>query len=452
MSINPTLNRQTSDEFQPINPIALWILRVASVVAICLTAYLTFKSWRGGVVVGCDVGGMFDCQYVLSSKWAWWLGIPVSILGLLTYTMIFAFSWPVAARKGQRFQFIAWCAILVFALAAAGAALWFLFLQVYKLHTFCRYCMATHACGIAIGALMIWQFRRANPSLWLNRLRSPTEAPTATDAGVDGQSSVSNTAIFLTLSSLALIGLAVVAGGQILFPPSTLFVRIDWESGDDAPNGSASGNIIEGNASSTRAGGNPHIRTFAGNRVTLDISAQPMVGNPQADYVLVFGLSYLCEHCRRMHRSLDAARQRYGDQLAFVVCPIGAEKECNWLAKPNDSRLNWSCDFARAALAVWRTSPDKFAEFHEWAMGSEDFRSNFEVQRFADELVGTDVSQIVENDATIDQMLKGNVQLAVILARSVPFLAFSRGVFHGVPESDEALFTALEQQLGIKPE
>lgn len=63
-----------------------------------------------------------------------------------------------------------------------------------------------------------------------------------------------------------------------------------------------------------------------------------------------------------------------------------------------------------------------------------------------------DVWQIAENDATIDPMLTGNVRLAVTLGPKVPFLTFSRSVFQRVPESDKTLFTALDQQLGIKPE
>ena len=70
-----------------------WVhpVRILLVSAAIITIYLALATLsQSGNVPGC--GPDSGCDKVLNSKWAYWLGIPVSLPGLGLYAVFFALS------------------------------------------------------------------------------------------------------------------------------------------------------------------------------------------------------------------------------------------------------------------------------------------------------------------------------------------------------------------------
>ena len=82
---------------------SIWLLMVVlSITALVISGYLTFQSLvTGSQPLGCGAGS--GCAEVLASKWARWLGLPVSGLATLVYlvTAITLFALPCGNASRQ---------------------------------------------------------------------------------------------------------------------------------------------------------------------------------------------------------------------------------------------------------------------------------------------------------------------------------------------------------------
>lgn len=65
-----------------VDPSPLWV-KVLWVVSLLVSAYLTWEHYAADAVLVCPEGEFINCASVTTSPWAYLLGIPVALLGLL---------------------------------------------------------------------------------------------------------------------------------------------------------------------------------------------------------------------------------------------------------------------------------------------------------------------------------------------------------------------------------
>ena len=112
--------------------------------------YLTVMNLAGETAV---CGGSPDCFKVLGSPYARVAGIPVAGLGMLAYFS--AFSFAIFAAFGYSRARVFFATIVWMMLAAT---IWFLYVQAFVLHAFCRYCLFSAALIFLLAGLAV-----ANP-------------------------------------------------------------------------------------------------------------------------------------------------------------------------------------------------------------------------------------------------------------------------------------------------
>ncbi len=126
------------------------VYTVAAVLALLGLAdalYLTILHVTGQSAA---CGGSAACSQVLASKYAHLGPIPVAGLGLLAYFTAFscavlsAFSY-LRARTG----FAAMVAVMFL------GTLWFLYLQAFVLHAYCRYCLFSAAITFLLAGIAV---------------------------------------------------------------------------------------------------------------------------------------------------------------------------------------------------------------------------------------------------------------------------------------------------------
>jgi protein-disulfide isomerase len=290
-------------------------------LGLTLSAYLGWHFLMGGPVIGC--GGGSPCEQVLNSRWS-------TIGGIL----------PVSGLAEG-----AYLAMLVLVGAAAGSALWFIFVQKWLVGAFCPYCMATHITGLLLAALVIWQApRRFEDDSKDVAPKNPAPATGAVMAAPiqDVSRAVSRRiigplpAIGLTLVGVALAGIMAVS--QAVFTPAAVF-----RAGQAAEN----------------------------NLPALDPRAVPLIGSPDARYVVTLLFDYQCPHCQQLHSLLDEAVRRYHGKLAFALCPAPLNPQCNPYVSRETDEFRDSCDLAKIGLAVWVAKRDAFPDFDRWMYSPE---------------------------------------------------------------------------------
>ena len=99
--------------------------------------YLTVQSLTGETAICAGSSGCFE---VLGSHYAKIGGIPVAAFGALAYFAAFSFAIFTAfgSKRSRTFFSLTVCAMF-------AATLWFLFVQAFLLHAYCRYCLFSAA-------------------------------------------------------------------------------------------------------------------------------------------------------------------------------------------------------------------------------------------------------------------------------------------------------------------
>jgi len=118
-----------------------------SLVGLAEATYLTALFLSGETAV---CGGSADCFQVLGSSYAKIGPVPVSGLGALAYFGVFTFATFAGFGYARARQFFTWTVTAMFCMT-----LWLLFVQAFRIHAFCRYCLFSAALVFLLTGLVV---------------------------------------------------------------------------------------------------------------------------------------------------------------------------------------------------------------------------------------------------------------------------------------------------------
>lgn len=397
-----------------------------------LSGLLLYQSQTLDLLPGC--GGGSGCETVLSSKWSVWFGIPVSLPALGIYTAMFAAALMRDPQARHAQPPVEWVMVLC-AAAAIAAAMWFVTVQVAFVGALCKYCMATHAAGVAASVLCILA---AKPAL---RVRS------------------------LATAGAAALGLVVVLiGGQLIGEaPTAAGPRVTFA--DEMPAGApiAEPPLVAMNDpmavtprviqpapppdpappppdSSVATGTNAGSRkvSFYGGRFEIDTTAVPVIGDPYAPIVVAILYDYTCLHCRDTRKILENTREKYGDRLAILCLPTPLDSACNKLIPRTSPSNRYACELAQTSLALWKAAPQKWAGFDRRLYTEGDIRTTARTTIAAWELIGESALEAALKEGWADRQIAYNVRLYALCGKAagnsaLPMLVTERGIMNGTP-------------------
>jgi len=361
-------------------------------VALMLSSYLGWHYLTGSLVIGCGTGS--PCDQVLSGRWSSIGGVlPVSGLAAGAYLAMLAASFFIGPTTEASVRRLAWRAMLVLVGAAAGSAVWFFIVQKWIIGAFCPYCMATHITGILLAALVIW------------RASTQFDAPR------------------LVIGAFPAIGLAlagIMAACQISITPPAVFRG--GEAQDKLP--------------------------------VIDPHTVPLIGSPDAPYVVTLLFDYKCPRCQQLHFMLDEAVRRYHGKLAFALCPSPMNPQCNPYISREVEEFKGSCELAKIGLAVWVAKREAFPAFDRWMFSLESgdlwHSPSIEDSRAkAIELVGQAKFDAAQADPWIDRYLQTTVQIYGQTGTGVPKLVFGSRWVTPEPRDADDLVMILHGSLGV---
>jgi uncharacterized membrane protein len=101
-----------------------------------------------GATAAC--GGQAGCSEVLSSAYSKVGGIPVAMFGMAGYFTAFTFATFAGFDYGRARKFFALTVGVIFA-----ATLWFLYVQAFLLHSYCRFCLFSAAITFLLMGLVV---------------------------------------------------------------------------------------------------------------------------------------------------------------------------------------------------------------------------------------------------------------------------------------------------------
>jgi len=123
------------------------VAAIVSLAGLADATYLTVQALTGETL---SCGGSPDCFRVLGSSYAKVGGVPVALLGAVAYFGVFAFATFAAFGYGR-----ARTLLIPTVGAMFLATLWFLYVQAFVLHAYCRYCLFSAAITFLLAGLVI---------------------------------------------------------------------------------------------------------------------------------------------------------------------------------------------------------------------------------------------------------------------------------------------------------
>ena len=123
------------------------VAAIVALVGLADAIYLSVQAFTGETL---SCGGSPDCSRVLGSSYSKVGGIPVALLGAVAYFCAFAFA-TFAAFGYARARTVLFPIIGAMFLAT----LWFLYVQAFVLHAYCRYCLFSAAITFLLAGLVI---------------------------------------------------------------------------------------------------------------------------------------------------------------------------------------------------------------------------------------------------------------------------------------------------------
>jgi uncharacterized membrane protein/protein-disulfide isomerase len=444
-----------------------WITRLLAAAALGLSAYLLWASATLQPVVGCNAFEGADCDAVLASPWAKWLGVPVAAGGVVCYALALAGSFLAGSRGGAS----AWgWRLMEFATPLAiGAGLWFTGVQFVEVGSLCTWCLATHACGLAMAiAMLVWRNSAAVDGPRPVAISPIASAPAITHAA-EGPPSLGLPTV------LGLLGVIVLAGGQTMFAAPTVSeytaeISEQFDLGDTTaketaepveeaePEATATDEPAPSQESAKparRKGGSRTVSALNG-RLKFDTYKQAILGSPEAPHVVVEMMDYACPHCREFNEKLTEALRRFDGQIAVVVMPVPNEIACNPYVQKARKQSLGACYAAKLSLAVSKIAPEKFEAFHEWMLRGDSIPSRtsalIEARNHID---GDEISRaLVDEDGSLAARVKNYVDLSAAIAKQgrfgLPAQILGNKVVAGPPKTVDELCETWAEAFGLE--
>lgn len=103
----------------------------------------------------CDIGESFNCDLVNRSQYSTFHKVPVALLGIIGYLLVFSLA--TAYREKAETSFI----LAGASLAGLGFALYLTYIEGFVLHAWCILCLSSLALISTIATLSVWNAARA---------------------------------------------------------------------------------------------------------------------------------------------------------------------------------------------------------------------------------------------------------------------------------------------------
>jgi uncharacterized membrane protein len=423
----------------------LGIIRGLATVAFGISAYLLWASLTGSRLPGCGLES--SCDAVLHSRWAYWLGVPVSLGALVAYGTVLWASFRIAPPHANSERQKGWLVLIFMSLVVLGAAVWFVGLQALVIKAFCPYCMTAHSCGALMAVLVLSQAPLRRQSQKTQRL--------SLEVWVTQQA-------LGPIALAALVVLAVLVAGQVAYQPRT-FEQQPMQAGkgssvDPGPKAEKSNPVIsarqavpQANSPSNSVG---RILRLHGDVFQLDLGEVPVIGHTDAPYVMLSLFDYTCQYCRVLHQRLMETHRTLSNELAIVSLPVPLEMCCNSILKAPIAEHSNACTYAQLGLAVWRADRSKQEAFDDWIFSFARTPSTNEAREQAIRLIGSNALAKAIQDPWIDRQIQQNIRIyhtnyLRYRKGQLPQLIIGTNLFAGTFRTAHDLCRVLSEQLGL---
>jgi uncharacterized membrane protein len=121
-----------------------------SLLGLALASYLTYAHYTDARALVCSDKGTINCLKVTTSSYAVQHGVPLAVLGLVFFAVMLPLQVPASWARSDP---VLRRARLAVATLGAAAAVWLVWVELFRLDAVCLYCTGVHIVAVALFAL-----------------------------------------------------------------------------------------------------------------------------------------------------------------------------------------------------------------------------------------------------------------------------------------------------------
>ena len=125
-------------------PKPLWpglVGTLSSMVGLGVAGYLTYEHYTGSSSLACSTRGIVNCLEVTTSTYSKVAGVPVAVLGLIFFVVMFILQLPAMwNRPGSAIRRVR----MTWAVIGLGTVVYLLYTELFKIDAICLWCTAVH--------------------------------------------------------------------------------------------------------------------------------------------------------------------------------------------------------------------------------------------------------------------------------------------------------------------
>lgn len=139
--------------------IVLRVVLICSLIGAVIASYLTYEHFTLRDLGICPTGG---CEIVWNTDYALFLGVPVALIGLLGFIILFCLAYVRLYFPSNRFSDYLPSLLLLFAIAGAIFSLYLTFVEIFAIHAICDWCFVCFVLMIIMWSSIIYAVPKAS--------------------------------------------------------------------------------------------------------------------------------------------------------------------------------------------------------------------------------------------------------------------------------------------------
>ncbi|HZC72828.1 MAG TPA: vitamin K epoxide reductase family protein [Jatrophihabitans sp.] len=122
-----------------------------TIIGLAAAVYLTVEHYAASTVLACPEGSVINCAKVTSSSYSMIGPAPVALLGAIYFVAMALLCSPQAWRM-RRLDALR----IAGAVAGVASALWFVWVELFRLDAICLWCTVVHLATLALLGAVLW--------------------------------------------------------------------------------------------------------------------------------------------------------------------------------------------------------------------------------------------------------------------------------------------------------
>lgn len=131
------------------------LMALIALIGVFVSLYLTLYKLGYIGTLACGTGG---CETVQLSRWGDFLGLPVAAWGAGFYLLVFALCFAGTQGRFESSRGLSLAILLVTGWGVLFTA-WLTYLELFRIHAICRWCVGSAAMVALLFILAVWEWR-----------------------------------------------------------------------------------------------------------------------------------------------------------------------------------------------------------------------------------------------------------------------------------------------------